>query len=60
MTEWVAEEREIPAELEDGYDHETYPPAATKWLTISEQLAAADPETWKRLAGYASVGEPTP
>lgn len=54
MTDWVPESREIPDELTDEFEHETYPPAPVKFNTIADQLAAADPDTLRALANWGT------
>lgn len=51
--DWNPEKREVPEELEDGYDHEVYPPAATKFPDWVTQLESSTAET---LHLYAAGG----
>lgn len=55
-TEWVPESRDVPEELDDGYEHETFPPPATRWNTIADQLNEADRATL-RLYAAGGTGE---
>ncbi len=43
--DWETEAREVPEELSDDFEHGTFPPPATRWNTVADQLTDADRET---------------
>ena len=45
MTDWAAEPRPVPAELEQDFPHATYPPKRVEWATFADKLSAADSAT---------------
>lgn len=56
MTEWVGEERPIPDGLEEDFEHETYPPPATRFAPWTEQIESATADTL-RLWAAGGTGE---
>jgi len=56
--EWVPEERPVPAELTDDYQHAVYPPAPVHFAPVVEQLHNASHAQLMELAGHAAIGEP--
>lgn len=55
--QWAPDPKPVPAELEDGFEHATFPPPKVHWATVADQLDAA---TFEQLVEMArgGIGEP--
>lgn len=50
MNDWDVEPRPVPAELEQGFDHGTFPPPPVAFNPIEAQMNAADREALRLYA----------
>jgi len=55
---WVPEARDVPPELDDEYEHETYPPKPIHFDTIADKLDHATLAQLREIA-RGGIGEPT-
>jgi len=56
---WVPEARDIPAELDKGFDRADYPPRPVHFDSIADKLDHATLEQLRELM-HGGIGEPQP
>jgi len=56
---WVPEARDIPAELGDKFEHETFPPKPVHFDSIADKIDHATLEQLRELM-RGGIGEPQP
>lgn len=56
--DWMPESRQIPEDLADDFEHETYPPSPVHFVPLIEKLDSASWDKLREFASRASIGEP--